>query len=1036
MSTDSNNTANGPIAWMARTGVAPNLIRVLWRVGGLVAVRIIKLVVCPEGGVDGVVVSVVYPGASPEEVEEGIILPVEEAVQGLEDLDEVISTAREGGGTVRLDMVKGADLDQFTRDIENEIDRITTFPDEAEEPEVRAVDRKRNVLSVVLYGDVGPRVLHALGERWRDDLLLDAGITQAELAGLPELEVSVKVPMANLRRYGLTLQDIADRIAAAAVDVPAGALETASGEVLVRMKERREYGKEFGRLPVITTVDGSDVRLREIATVKDGFEDTDRYTTYNGQRAIRLEVFRVGDQTPLDVAAAAHRHIETMSGSLPPGVRAAVFEDRSEIYRDRLHLMVRNGLIGLCLVIVLLGVFLQVRLAFWVMMGIPISFLGSFLVLPLIGVSINMISMFAYIVALGIVVDDAIIVGENVYSFHQRGYTFARAAVEGTREVALPVTFSILTNIVAFLPLLFIPGVAGKIFAVIPSVVITAFVISLIECLFVLPSHLAHHKERARRGPLGWLHERQQAFSHAFSRWIRNGYGALLDWLLVHRYAAFAVAISVLMVTMSYAASGRLGMGLFPETESDTVGATVAFPYGTPVERTEAAVQRIVAGAKATAAAAGHPELIEGIMADIGRGGTHTAEVQVLLADPDIRNEIMSAREFTKRWRQQTGAVVGVESLKFDASLRGPGGGVPINVELSHRSLDILEAASAALAEEVRQYPIAKDVDDGFQPGKPQFDLNMIPEGESLGLNASAVGRQLRNAFYGATAITQLRGRNEVEIDVRLPEDERESVYDLEEFLVLAPTGQFVPLQSVARARRGRAYTTIERRNGRRVVQVTADATPRSRANEVLTDLKAGVLPGLKERYAGLGVSFQGREANIRESLSTLKLTFVLAMIGIYAMLAIPFGSYVQPLIVLMSVPFGIVGAVLGHIVMGYSLSVISMFGVVALAGVVVNDSLILVTFANRSTAAGESPHDAIREGAILRFRQIVLTSITTFSGLAPLIFETSFQARIMIPMAISLGFGILFALVITLGIVPILYLAVEDVKARFRRGR
>ena len=1028
---DAKHNASGPIAWMARNGVAANLIMILCLVGGLLALRVIRQEVFPEFTVETVLVTVAYPGASPEEVEEGVLLPIEEAVQGLEDLDEIISTAREGGGTVRLDAMTGTDLDQFTRDIESEVDRITTFPDEAEEPEVRPVDRKRNVLSLILYGDVSPKVLHALGELWRDDLLLDEDITQVDVAGLPELEISVQVPMANLRRYGLTLQDVANRIASGALDVPAGAIETANGEVLVRMKERRDYGREFARLPILTTPAGAEVRLGDIATVDDGFEDTDRYTTFNGKRAIRLQVYRVGDQTPLDVAAAARRHIDDMSHSLPPGVEAAIFEDRSEVYRDRLNLMVRNGLIGLGLVIVLLGVFLEARLAFWVMMGIPISFLGSFLILPVVGVSINMISMFAYIVALGIVVDDAIVVGENVYSYHQRGYPLPEAAVRGTREVALPVVFSILTNIVAFMPLLFIPGVAGKIFSVIPSVVISAFVISLIECLFVLPAHLSHHRKHPQRGPFGWLHDRQQAFSHAFSNWVRTQYGGFLDWLLVHRYAAFALAFSVLILTLSYAGSGRLGMGLFPEVESDTVGAAVVFPYGTPVERTERAVRRIVESARRTAEEAGHPELVEGIMADIGGQGAHTGQVEVLLADAEVRNAIMSAGEFTKRWREAMGPVVGVESLKFDASLRGPGGGAPINIELTHRDLDVLEAASAELAEEVRQYPIAKDVDDGFKPGKPQFDLAMTPDGESLGLSAREVGRQLRNAFYGATAITQLRGRNEVEIDVRLPEAERESVHHLEEFMVRTPGGQFVPLAVVADADRGRAYTTIERRDGRRVVQVTAEATPRSRAGEVLTDLRANVLPDLKRRYAGLQVGFEGREASIRESLGALRLTFALAMIGIYAMLAIPFGSYVQPLIVLMSVPFGIVGAVLGHILMGYSLSVISMFGVVALAGVVVNDSLILITFANRATDAGESPRDAIREGAIQRFRQIVLTSITTFGGLAPLIFETSFQARMMIPMAISLGFGILFALVITLAIVPILYLAVEDIKAR-----
>jgi len=1026
-------TPHGPIAWMAGHSVAANLVMLTCLIGGLlVASTTIKKEVFPDIQLDMVEVMVPYPGASPEEVERGMLLAIEEAVIGLEGVSEVTSVASEGSGRVNIEALLGANLQKLKDDVQSGVDRIRTFPGDAEEPEVRLASRSRGVLELVIYGDASNRVLYELAERARDHLLQHPDITQVEVSGLPPLEISVEVSQENLRRYGLTLDDVARRLGAASVERPGGGLKTRSGEILVRVTERRDYGREFARLPIITTPDGSEVRLGEIATIRDGFEDSDRYMRFNGKPAVQLEVFRVGDQTPIQVADAVFSEMDAIRAELPPGMETTIYNDRSLNYRDRVNLLVKNGFFGLILVFITLGLFLEARLAFWVMMGIPISFLGSFLFLPSTGVTLNMMSLFAYIIALGIVVDDAIVVGENVYHYHQSGMPFLQAAIRGAREVTLPVTFSILTNCVAFLPMYFVPGTMGRIFRMIPIVVCIVFMISLVESLFILPAHLGHQKDRKRRGLTAWIHRGQQAFSRGFRSWIRCRYGAFLEMTLRHRAVTVSLAVCVLVVALAYALSGRMGFGLFPTVESDRSVATLVLPYGAPVERTEAVMQRLLDGARAVVEESGRPELVTGIIANVGLGGGgHQGQMRVELVEPEIRETIMSTREFTDRWRRKVGEVPGVDVLRFADDFGGPGGrGMPVTVQLSHRSIEVLEQASRRLAEEISTYPLVRDVNDGFQAGKPQLDFTVTPAGKSLGLTATEIARQVRHAFYGAEALRQQRARSEIKVMVRLPEADRTTEQTLATLMVRPPAGTFVPLNEVAAFERGRAYTVINRRDGRRVIEVSADVMPRSRADEVLGDLRADGLPRLLQQYPGLSYSFEGHRADMRESIASLRVTFTLALLVIYAMLAIPFRSYVQPLVVMLSIPFGIVGAVVGHLIMGYDLSLISMFGIVALSGVVVNDSLVLIDFANRRRREdGMSARQAIHAAGVQRFRPVLLTTLTTFFGLAPMIFETSRQARFLIPMAISLGFGIVFATLITLVVVPALYMAIADLR-------
>lgn len=1031
MKNETESTSRGAISWMAGNSVAANLLMLLLLVGGIFVGSNLKQEVFPEFDLDLVTVTVVYPGASPEEVEQGIILSIEDAVQGIDGVDEVISSSQEGVGQVTVELLLGADLQQLARDIESEVDRITTFPEDAEEPEVNVVSRKREVVTLVLHGDQSEMVLRNLAEQFRDSLLQNKEITQVELTGTRDLEIAVEVPQAQLRRYGVTLEEVASRMASTAIELPGGGIKTESGEVLVRMTERRDTGEQFAAIPLISKNDGSQVLIDDVATVIDGFEDSDYRALYNGQPGVMLSVYRIGEQTPTGVAAAVREQMEQWrTVSMPPGVDLTILNDRSVVYTQRADLLLRNAYLGLALVLILLSIFLEARLAFWVTMGIPISFLGAFFLISLAGVSINMVSMFAFIISLGIVVDDAIVVGENIYKFRQQGMNFHQAAVKGVREVAVPVTFSVLTNIVAFLPLYFVPGTMGKIFMVIPVVVISVFTISLVESLFVLPAHLAHLKEKGeRKGPMASLHRFQQRFSAGFKRLVENYYGPFLNRVLDTRYITIAIAVATLFIAVAYVQSGRMGMTMFPKVESDFAEVNLTLPYGSPVEKTEAISKQLLATAGKVARRHGEESLVIGDFVEVGKKGSHIAKLRIYLTDPEIRP--ISTDQFVKEWRKETGEITGIEFIRFASDSGGPGSGSALTIELSHRDLNVLELASAELAEALRFYPRVSDIDDGFAPGKQQLDFTLTERARSLGLTSRDVARQVRYAYDGINVLRQQRGRNEVTVVVRLPETERISEFDLEQMILRAPSGIEIPLSEAVNIKRGRAYISIDRRNGRRVVTLSADVTPRAQAGQVISSLEEEVLPQIKERYHGLTVSYEGRQADLAESMRGLAMGLLLAMMLIYLLLAIPFRSYIQPTIIMVSIPFGMIGAIIGHVMMGYSLSIMSLFGVVALSGVVVNDSLVMIDFANRRRREGMTPHDAILAAGIQRFRPILLTTLTTFCGLGPMIFETSRQARFLIPMAISLGFGILFATLIALILVPVLYMVVEDFRGQ-----
>ncbi len=1026
----------GAIAWMARNHVAANLLMFSFVVGGIALLTTVKQEVFPEFDLDMIQVTVPYPGASPAEIERGIILAIEEKVNGLDGIKKVTATANEGFGSVMIELLLGTDENKALQDVKNAIDRIVSFPEEAERPEVRLLIMRREVVTLVIYGDQEESVLRKLSEKVRYDLLQDPDITQVEISGTRDPEISIEVKQETLRKYNLTLGEIAARIRRAALELPAGTVKTRKGEILLRTMERRYTGLEFEDLVVISRPDGTKVELGAIATIIDGFTDTDKEAFYNGRRAAIVKCYRVGDQTPQQVSDAVKAYTKNLQKELPENVQITLLNDWSKILKQRMELLMKNFFMGLVLVMLLLGLFLEPKLAFWVMLGIPISIFGCFLFIKPLDISINMVSLFAFIITLGIIVDDAIIVGENTYEYRKRGMPFLKSAIQGAQFVIVPITFSILTNMVAFLPLLFVPGMMGKFFKVIPLIVIPIFLVSWVECLFILPSHLAHQKKVKHKGAILKL----QGKVANLMDWFRfTIYAPFLQACLKQRYLTIAIGFALLLLTLGFVVGGHIDFVRMPRIDGDRVTATVSLPVGVNVEETKKVQERFVASAQKVAAeiesAFPDKELLEGIFTIVGgtfssrssagRNGSHLCAITVYLHDAGER--AVTAAAFKERWRKNIGPVAGIESMKFDYTVGGSAG-ASIDIQLTHPSTEILEKAATELAERLKRYDGVTDIDDGYSGGKAQLDLKVSPVAHSLGITANNLAAQVRSFYYGAEALRQQRGRDEVKVMVRLPFEQRRSEYHLENLLIRTPGGGEIPFAEAAVIKEGRSYTQINRADGRRVLNVTAETIEGvANANKVITDVQKDDLPPLIKKYKDLNNSFEGEQREQRESNEALMFGFALSLFAIYILLAVPFKSYIQPVVVMFSIPFGIVGATLGHLIMGYNISTISIMGIIALSGVVVNDSLVLIDYANRRRQQGSSIWEAISSAGVRRFRPIILTSLTTFMGLAPMIFETSIQARFLIPMAVSLGFGILFATGIALLLIPCLYVVLYD---------
>ena len=1023
---NENSTRSGPIAWMTQNPIAANLLMMLLLGGGIWTAITMQKEVFPNFLLDNVEISVDYPGAAPEEVEQGILQPIEQSLRDVDGIDEITSYAREGRAYVQATLVAGEPRMKVFQDIDQAVNRIRTFPEQIEQPEVRLDSKQREVMRVDLYGDMARKPLRKLGEQLRDQLQSHEDITQLEFWNAPPYVTHVEIPRQTLREYGLTLSEISNVIRRSSVDVAAGSIQSNAGEILLRVKGRKQYANEFAAIEIMTNRNGQAVKLGDIAEIRDGFEDYGFQQQFNQQPSIEIEVYRVGTQSPQEVANAVYETMEDFESVLPPGISWRFDLNTAEEFEGRLWLVMKNALMAVVIVFTILALFLEARLAFWVMMGMVVSFVGAILFLPMFGVSINMISLFGFLVVLGIVVDDAVVVGENVYEERQSQDNLEVAAIDGTREVSGPVTFSILTNIVAFIPLMFIPGETGKFWGPLPFVVVVVLALSLVESLFILPAHLAHIR---RRNAESGQAPRQPWFGRKFGQLVELLYTPLLKFCLQFRYITATLALALLLILGGYALSSHMGMVLMPEVSANEIEAGVRMPTGTTPDQAAAIANAVTTASLEMFDKHDLYRCAEGIKTNVR--GEGFIDVEIVLKPPNERD--ITSKEVIELWREEIGDLPGVSQISFRAE-RGPGGHRrDISVDLSHSDIDVLEKATSAFVERVNAFANTRDVNDNYDRGKTQFDFKLLPKGRALGLTDDNLGDQLRGAFFGSIALRLLRGMNEIEVRVKLPEEQRKSLHHLEDLVIQTPNGSEIPLTEVAEIEESQAFNRINRHNGRRVINVSMDAEPAGAVNQVIAALNSDELPKLRADFPGITWTFSGSNAEMRDATSTLWSHFALALAVIYSLLAIAFRRYIQPLIVIVAIPFGMVGALIGHIILGYDLSLVSVMGVIALSGVVINDSLIMIDYANRLRGT-HSPLEAISLAGVRRFRPIMLTTLTTFGGLMPLIFERSIQAQYIIPMAVSLGFGILFATAIILVLVPCLYMIQEDVQRLFSK--
>jgi multidrug efflux pump subunit AcrB len=1028
------------IAWFARNHVAANLLLISILIAGLFSLsNRIPLEVFPSFATDRINVNVSLRGATPEDVEKSISIRIEEAVQDLEGVKQIASRSQEGTSSVNIEVDSGYDPREMLADIKSRIDAINTFPVDAEKPVVSLATRKREVIAVTIASIYSEKETREYAEKVRDDLLKIPAITQVELSGVRDYEISIEVPQDKLRQYDLTIAQISSAISASSTDISAGNLKTQGGDILLRSKGQAYRKNEFEKIAIKTNVGGSIIRLGDIALIKDGFEETPVRTRFNGKQAAFIDVYRIGQQSAIDVADAVRTYINDQQSRLPVGVELSFWDDDSQVVKNRISTLTTSALQGGILVLALLSLFLRPSIAFWVFIGIPVSFMGAFIMMPVFDITLNVISLFGFILVLGIVVDDAIVTGENIYTHLRTAESGEMAAIIGTQEVATPVTFGVLTTIAAFLPLAFIEGARGAIFAQIPVIVIPVLIFSLIESKFVLPSHLKHLKLRSDTAKQSKFSQLQQAFADGFERAIIRFYQPLLKRAINNKTTTLIGFVGVFLVILALIMSGWTKFIFFPRIPSETVRASLTLPAGTPFEVTNKYIINMAEKADALKQKYIEPSTKKSVIINIlastgGRGGTsNKGSVRFEITPPESRELAITSRELVREWRNLIGPIPGAESITFRAEIGRSSD--PIQVQFKASSLDTLKEITDKVKVHLAGYPTLFDIEDSLSNGKEELQIELTQQGKALGLTRVSISNQVRSSFFGSQVQRVQRGRDDVRVMVRLPLDERRTIADLEGILVTTPNGGSVPLSHVAKLIPGKSPSTISRIDRYRTANVSADV---EKSNTNMTVLQADLKKYLDElmlQYPGVSHSLEGEAKEQRESFGSLAWALLFVFFIIYALLAIPFKSYIQPIIVMSIIPFGMIGAVIGHWIMGMELTIMSLLGMLALIGVVVNDSLVLVDFINKKCSEGGELMEAVLTAGAARFRPVMLTSLTTFIGLMPLLFEQSTQAQFLIPMAVSLGFGILFATIITLILVPVNYLIVERLKVFFHHN-
>ena len=1027
----SPSPTRGVIAWFAHNPVAANLLMIIILVVGLGSAFTIQRAMFPTLEVDIITVTMPYPGASPEEVEQGIVLKIEEAINDLDGIKRVESDALESVARIIIEPLDGIDLDTLLRDVKSRIDAVQHFPANAERPIVSQPQVRFPALTLQLSGDLDERSLRAIAQETRRELLTLPEVSAAVVVGDRDPEIGIEIPEAVLREHQLSLQEVADAVARSSLDLPAGAVRTEQGDILLRTRGQAYVQQDFERIVLRSWPDGSQLLLGDIASVEDGFEERQGFSRFNGQYSLGVQVFATGKQDIMDTAKAARAYVENKRASLPEAVTLEVWSDITYYLNGRLGMMLGNLALGALLVFIVLALFLEIKLAFWVMVGIPVCFLGAMAMIntPWIHATLNMISLFGFILVLGIVVDDAIIIGESAHAEQERHGAHVDNIVAGVQRVAVPATFGVLTTIVAFAPTLFMEGVFASFPEAAGWVVILCLAFSLVESKWILPAHLAHSRP-ARGGLLLAVDRVQHRVNTALKAFVAHRYLPAMQACIRNRYATLAGFLALLVLCSGLLLGGVVRTVLAPETPGEFISVELEMLKGTPEARTLAVIDDLVDALQRVERdyqqETGRSErLVEHIFA---YGSTRTTGgIQVELTKEDQRG--ISTPEIEQRWRDAAGRPHGVKVLAI-SSADGPGFGADIAFDLMHPDFDTLRQAADDLSRALTRYHGVYDIRNGASDTSEEFHFQLLPEGEALGLTRADLANQVRHAFYGAEAQRVQRGIDEVKVMVRYPRSERESTATLESMFVRTPAGDNVPLSTVAEISSHQGLDKVTHINFQRAAEVTAEVDKSLlEPSRVVGDMLREVLPALQEQYPGLEYALSGLSDEEAKMARSMIVGFSLALFGIYALLAVPTRSYLQPLIIMGVIPFGMIGAIVGHWITGYPLSMMSLMGVIALSGVVVNDSLILVDHINRSLREGVPPLSAVTEAGTRRFRAILLTSLTTFFGLAPMLLEQSVQAQEIVPMAISLAFGIVFATVITLLLVPSLYLVLMDLQ-------
>jgi len=1021
---------------LAAHPTAANLLMLLFVLLGLMTVGDIRRETFPDFTSTEVQVTAAYPGATAEDVESAICERIEEAVEGVSNLIKVTSQASEGLAKVTLEMRDGADPVEFLNDIKTEVEAISSFPDETEDLVIKSLNRTDQVLSVAVTGPMSEPHLKLYCEDLKKRIKQLSLVSQVDILGFSEHQLLVEIPFYNIMRLGLSVADIQRVIEGQSIDSPSGTIETENTDYLIRFTEERRTVYELGELVAVSNSMGNEIKLKDIARITDRFEDRENSILLNGKRAGLLQINKNKSEDAIAIMDQIKSFVDDEKKAAPPGVELIITQNISEVVRDRLNMLTVNGLQGLALVFLTLWLFFNIRMSFWVAMGLPVSFLLTFFFMKQIDFSLNMISMVGLLIAIGILMDDAIVIAENVAAHLEKGKTPLNATIDGVFEVAGGVWASYLTTLFIFGALaLSMKGDIGKVLYAIPVVLILTLSVSLIEAFAVLPNHLSHSLKN-------YAPDRQSQFRRSFNsklEWIKeNILGRVVDLVVRWRYLFLGCVIFLFLASLSMIGGGYLKIKAFPETEGDVVQARILLPQGTSLKRTEGVVDEVVAAIKAineeeTPKQPAKRPLIDNYTvlfntnADAGESGPHVATVSLDLLSAEERNT--SIDTIIIRWRETIGDIPDVINITYKEPSIGPGG-LPIELQLQGNDLVRLKQASGALIEWLHGYDGVFDLDDDLRPGKPEFRIKMTKGALAMGFDARTIASQLRAAFYGTTASEIQYGGESYEITVKIAEEDMRHASDLSRFHVLSASGAKVPLQSVATIEQGRGFARINRINSLRTVTITGDIdTTKANASEIIANTKKLFFPKLAENFPDVSILLEGQEKETKSSMQGMVKAFAIGVFGVFILLSLQFRSYLEPLVVMAIIPFALIGVIWGHVLLGLNLSMPSIMGFVSLAGIVVNDSILLVTFIRNHMDQGVLADDAARLASRDRFRAVLLTSMTTIMGLLPLLAEKSMQAQILIPLACSIVFGLLATTVLVLLVVPALYSVFADFK-------